>query len=61
MRLYINTKEVPYLKRALRATILGSASGIERELLGDLLERIELCERLQKNERRAMKEENNDD
>lgn len=62
MRLYINTKEVPVLKSALQKSVAQSADPIEEERLYALLERIELCEALQKSERRAKKEEetNND-
>jgi hypothetical protein len=62
MRLYLNTKEVPFLKDALHKQIQQATTPIEHDRLSDLLERIELCEALQKSERRAKKAEvtNND-
>lgn len=57
MRLYINTNEVPFLKDALRNSIANSDQPIVQDRCSDLLERIELCEALQKSERRAKKEE----
>lgn len=61
MRLYVNTKEVPFLKAALRAAINQSEQPIIQDRCSDLLERVELCEALQKSERRAKKEETNND
>lgn len=57
MRLYVNTKEVPFLKSALREGIARTSIPVVRENLTELLERVALCEALQKSERRAMKEE----
>ena len=57
MRLYVNTNEVPFLKKALRDGIMNSKQPIVQDRLSDLLERVELCEALQKSERRAKKEE----
>lgn len=59
MRLYLNTNEVPFLKAALRNELARSETPIRYDRLSDLLERIELCEALQKSERRAKKEEIN--
>lgn len=62
MKLYVNTKEVPYLKDALRRAADQSNHPTYCDCLLNLLERVELCEALQKSERRAKKEEvtNND-
>ena len=62
MRLYVNTREVPFLKDALCKQIQQATTPIEHDRLSDLLERVILCEDLQKSERRAKKEEviNND-
>lgn len=57
MRLYVNTKEVPFLKDAIRKQIQQATTPIELDRLSDLLERITLCEELQDSERRAKKEE----
>lgn len=57
MRLYVNTKEVPLLKQALIECIHQSQTQIERDRYVNLLERVILCEELQKSERRAKKEE----
>jgi hypothetical protein len=53
---------VPFLKDALRKQIQQAETYIEHDRLSDLLERVILCEELQKSERRAKKEEktNND-
>lgn len=61
MRLYVNTKEVPFLKSALREGIARTNIPIVRECLTDLIERVSLCEALQKSERRAMKEDQDND
>ena len=61
MRLYVNTKEVPFLKDALSKQIQQATTPIEHDRLSDLLERVILCEELQKSERRAKKEETNND
>lgn len=53
MRLYVNTREVPYLKNAIRNAIDQSSTPGVRSDLEALLERVELCEALQKSERRA--------
>lgn len=53
MRLYVNTNEVPSLKGALRKALAQSSLFVERSHLSALLERVELCEALQKSERRA--------
>lgn len=57
MRLYVNTNEVPFLKDALRNGIAKSETPIQHDRLSDLLERVVLCEELQKSERRAKNEE----
>lgn len=57
MRLFVNTKEVPFLKNALRNALNQSASSEVISNLEELLERVELCERLQNNERRAITKE----
>jgi hypothetical protein len=54
MRLYVNTKEVPYLKNALRNAIAQTWDSETSTRLTELLERVSLCEDLQKNERRAL-------
>lgn len=53
MRLYVGTKEAPLLKGALRNAIKVVLANKDREYLEGLLERVELCEALQGNERRA--------
>lgn len=53
MRLYVNAKEVPFLKNALRDAVIKSAGLDELQSLQRLLERVELCEELQDNERRG--------
>ena len=53
MRLYVGPKEVPLLKDALRNAIALVHSSKDREYLEGLLDRVELCEALQGNERRA--------
>lgn len=53
MRLYVNAKEVPYLKNALRDAVIKSSGLEEMQSLQRLLERVELCEELQDNERRG--------
>jgi hypothetical protein len=57
MRLFVNTKEVPFLKDALSLAIAQSETPIEYDRLNDLLERVVLCEELQERERRAKREE----
>lgn len=57
MRLYVNTKEVPFLKAALRNQLVQSESFEEEERLTELLKRVELCEELQESERRAKNKE----
>ena len=61
MRLYVNAKEVPYLKNALRNAIAQSESVVVKEQLTNLFERVALCEALQKSEHRAKNEEVTDD
>lgn len=53
MRLYVNTKEVPFLKNALRSAIDQTESQVCSNHLEALLERVVLCEELQKSERRT--------
>ena len=53
MRLYVNANEVPFLKDALHKVIADSHEPIEVDRLSDLLERVELCEELQKNVKRS--------
>lgn len=65
MRLYVNDKEIPSLKSALQRQIVDletiqTQTGdynnqIVIDRLGDLLERVELCEALQNNHRRSDK------
>lgn len=57
MRLYVNTKEVPFLKDALQRAVATGATREEIVHLSALLERVVLCEALQKSERRAKNEE----
>lgn len=59
MRLYVNTKEVPFLKDALQKAITNGATYEEIRHLSELLARVTLCEELQNNERRAKHEEVN--
>lgn len=61
MRLYVNTKEVPFLKDALQKAITLGATCEEITHLSELLERVTLCEKLQKSERRAKEKEDNCD
>lgn len=61
MRLYVNTKEVMFLKGAPRNEIKNAKQPVQHDRLCDILERVELCEALQKSERRAKKEEINND
>ncbi len=57
MRLYVNTRDVKLLKDALENTIATVKSGSDKRALTELLNRVELCEALQKNEKRARQEE----
>lgn len=59
MRLFVTTKEVPLLKNALQEALNRTEKPVELKHLGELLERVELCEKLQKSEHRAKKEEDN--
>lgn len=61
MRLYVNPGEVPLLKEALAKEIRQSSNANKRELLGELLGRVELCEKLQNNIKRSTRKikENN--
>lgn len=57
MRLYVNTKEVPLLKDALQGAMDRCESVKTYKSLVALFERVELCEELQKSERRAKEKE----
>lgn len=57
MRLYVNTNEVPFLKDALEQGIHASNNPLVVDRLCDLLDRVQLCEELQKSERKAKLEE----
>lgn len=53
MRLYVNVNEIDVLKRAINREIKHTGEAVEYERLSNLLERIELCEKLQDNQRRS--------
>lgn len=53
MRLYVNPNEIKSLKYALRCLIEDTADNFIKERCTDLLERVELCEALQKNTAQA--------
>lgn len=57
MGLFVNKKEIPLLKRALASFI--NRTGKEENALAvqALLERVELCEKLQDNEKKAIESE----
>ena len=57
MRLYVNKKETPLLKRALRNYMKRTQKLENRERVACLLERVELCENLQDNKKRARTDE----
>ena len=61
MRLYVNPGEVPLLKEAFAKEIRQTSNANKRELLGELLGRVELCEKLQNNIKRSTRKikENN--
>lgn len=57
MKLFVNKKETPLLKRALRSYLKRTQSTENHDRIACLLERIELCEQLQDNKERARTDE----
>lgn len=53
MRLYVNENEIDVLKLALDEAIKHHTTPIIVDRLSDLRERVELCDQLQHNERKA--------
>lgn len=56
MRLYVNPREVPLLKGALREGIAHAHTDTERRDFEELLNRVKLCEELQQSEQKAKRE-----
>ena len=54
MRLYINTKEIPTLKKALRSVTRCELTDEEEQQIFSLYERVELCESLQNNVKKSV-------
>lgn len=59
MRLFVNKKETPLLKRALASYIKRTTKDENAVRMQALLERVELCEKLQDSEKTAVKDELN--
>lgn len=57
MRLFVNKREVPLLKRALLAYSKRTTLDENALTVLALLERVELCEKLQDNEKKAVENE----
>ena len=63
MRLYVNRKEIPILKAVLAQAVTPKMIASDKETawrITQLLNRVELCERLQESEKSAVRDEINE-